>query len=149
MAGYLEVLDPLRHCKGDRWITKFIKANRNQDYAFATAAFYKYRAAGSLYPPAPSPEANLGCNGKEEGGREFGSPFLASLYNFVCGLPESERALHGDSAFDFPLGFATFLYYSKLELDGNMRVENAREAQFKNEFKSAVNAILKEKVENG
>jgi hypothetical protein len=105
------------------WMVK----NRLSDFDAAAEQFINYRRDGSLFPPSPESEADFMCNGDKESGRNLGAPMLARLYNFTITLPDREIKLHGETAFDFPLGLAQFLYFSKLEEDGSLRIENFKE----------------------
>ncbi len=128
-----------------RWLKLWRWANRNTDYALAIADFRNYRQSGSLYPPAPDEKSDLIANGeKEEGGRNLGAPFMARLFNFISALPDREIKNYGETAFDFPLGLGQFLYFSHLESEGVMKIENDNEAQIREEMAGHLSAIEKE-----
>lgn len=121
--------------------------NRRSDFALAIADFRNYREAGCSYPPTPTAEADTIANGDESGkGREIGGPFLARLYNHIAALPDREILVHGSSAFDFPMGFATFLYFSHLEAEGELKIENSKEAQIREELIGHKKALAAEKA---
>lgn len=127
-----------------KWMRLWGWAIRNRDRIQAIADWQNYRMSGSLYPPTPDAESDVIANGDEDNrkGRELGGPFLARLLNFVSGLPE--RDFKG-SAFDFPLGLATFLYFSEMEVKGEMRIENTKESEVRSEMAAHRAAIAKEK----
>lgn len=130
--------DWLDNQKPHRWLGLWSWLNRNTDYALAIADFKNYRDAGSTFPNVPDKEAGrIASNmlGEEpRKGRELGSPYLARVYNFICEKPETEIRAHGKTTFDFPLGLANFLYLTRLECDGDFKIENAKEMEIKNEM---------------
>jgi hypothetical protein len=132
---------------GRFWYRRFDRANRRADYAVEIAEFRNYRASGTLFPPPPATKADIVCNGEEaeKMGREFGSPYLARLYNFLCGLPPSEIANHGETVFDFPFGLANFLFLSALESEGVLRIQNQKEHETEHELDALIKEIESEK----
>jgi hypothetical protein len=127
--------DWCRNHRAHRWLKLWRWKNRNADYPLAIAYFRNFRKSGSLFPPTPDKEADGIANGPgEKKGRELGGPYLARLYNFVAAFPASEIKIHGKTAFDFPMGLANFLYLTNLECDGDLKIENAKEAEIKQEM---------------
>jgi hypothetical protein len=114
---------------------------RKMDHGQALVDFANYRAAGSTFPRGPSKEAVAALYKDDEPGRFLGAPFLCRLYQFIIGLPDREIRIHGKTAFDFPLGLATFLYMSKLEQDGGCKIENDKEEQARLEWEAALAGV--------
>jgi hypothetical protein len=118
---------------------------RKADFALEIASWRNYRAAGCTCPPSPSEEDYQIANGKDlESGRSFGGSMLARLIPYLSrhGL---YAALGCDTPFDVPFGLANHLYLSELEMEGNVLIENAREAQVKEEMIEHRKAIAAEK----
>ena len=115
---------------------------RKADHTKAMIAFLEYRSAGSLFPRGPSKEAKEVLQ-KEAGesGRLLGAPFLCRLYAFIAHLPEREIRSFGSSAWDFPMGFATFLYCTHLENEGASQIENEAELQVRLDWEKALAEI--------
>ena len=80
-----------------------------------------------------------------EDGRLLGAPFLCRVYTFIAMLPDREIRAFGSSAFDFPLGFASFLYMSHLEKEGAAQIENEKEAQIEAEWQKHLSEIPAER----
>ena len=120
---------PIRQRRLWRWLV------RKMDYAQATEDFRQYREAGCSGPPGPSEHAQMVTSKPgDNSGRQFGGPYLARLYTFVARLPDREISFWGGSAYDFPLGLASFLYLTDLEQKGEARIENERERQIEEEW---------------
>lgn len=119
----------------EKWLKLWQWKIRRMDHGQSIIDFLKYRAAGSTFPPSPSEEARR-VYSKDDGdrGRLLGAPFLCRLYAFISKLPEREIRQHGPTAWDFPLGFATFLYLTHLENEGANQIENEREAEVRREW---------------
>lgn len=117
---------------------KWERANRNSDWALAIADFRAYRAEGSTFPPLTEDRFS-DTPSESEGGRAFGSPFMARLVNYLrkSGIPEAE-------IMDFPLGQAAFEYFSAMEEEGRIQVENASENETRLSFEANVAAIRAE-----
>jgi hypothetical protein len=132
-----------------RWLRRFERRNRAADWPAEISAFQAYRSAGTLFPPPPTEHANIICNRADEeaGGRELGSPYLARLYNFLCGLPAGEIANHGETVFDFPFGLGNFLFLSALESEGSLRIENRKEQEAGGEFEKLMAEIHAERAD--
>lgn len=130
--------------KAHKWLRVWNWFNRNADFPLAIAEFRNYRESGSSFLPSPSEIADDIANGEKKEGRRLGSPFMARLYNFVCALPDREIKVHGESAFDFPMGFATHLYFSHLEVEGSLKVQNENELDIDNDFQAKVDQIRSE-----
>ena len=106
------------------------------DYALALADFRNYLAAGRNLLPALSPAdaedaeayeiANLGD--KLEGGRAGGTPFIAQLITFALAT-ELPRKLHVRDWQDLPYAVVGNLYFTHLENEGRLAIENYREAE--------------------
>ena len=116
------------------------------DHGKAIEDFLNYRHAGSSFPRGPSKDVVTILNDMEGksndgGGRFLGSPFLCRLYNFICKMPESEIRIHGETAFDFPMGLGAFLYMAHLEQEGSAQVENEKEAEMRKEIEGHLEAI--------
>jgi hypothetical protein len=122
------------------WLWKIRKSN----WASEIAEFINYRVSGSLCPPSPSQAAYEIAAGvqNEETGRSFGSPHAACLIAFLCPIHSS---LGYVTPWDVPLGLANFLYFSQLEMAGNVRIKNARESQAESELAEHESAIKKER----
>jgi hypothetical protein len=117
---------------------------RKSDPNAEIAAFHAYRAAGSSCPPSPTQENYEIANGleHEEQGRAFGGSHLARLLAYAATV---HRALGHETPYDVPMGLANHLYLSELELAGNVRIENEREAQVRIEMEQHKADIAKEK----
>lgn len=118
--------------------------NRKANISLEIAEFRNYRTAGSASPPSPSKEDYEIANGlqNEESGREFGGSHLARLLAYVSVISKS---MGYDTPYDFPFGLANFMYLSDLEIAGNCRIENSREAQVREEMAEHRRAIKEEK----
>ena len=134
--------------KPHRWLRLWRWMNRKANYPLAIADFKNYRAAGSLFPPVPDETVSMMAAqeppDENKKGRELGSPYMARLYSFVAAMPEREISIHGKTPFDFPFGFANFLYLTSMELDGAARIENRKEAEVAKEFEEHKAAFAKE-----
>lgn len=114
------------------------------DLAAETEKWLAYRQAGTSSPPQPSQEDYEIANGiqNEEPGRAFGGSHLARVLAYVAPI---HRSFDAETPFDVPLGMANHLYLSGLEMAGNARIENVREAQVRLEMEGHRAAIEKEK----
>lgn len=135
--------------KRQKWLRLWGWTLRKSDFPLAIAEWRNYRFEGSSFPPVTGDEADMIANGDSDGpkGREIGGPFLARLYCFAASLPEREIQIHGDTAFDFPLGLATFLYFSHLEMEGKLKIENTKEREIRLEMASHREAVAREQEE--
>jgi hypothetical protein len=129
----------------EKWVWLWLWKIRKLDHGKALSDFLSYRYDGSSFPPAPSEAARTVTKSDREEARLLGSPFLCRLYSFISQLPDREIRAFGTSAFDFPLGFASFIYMSHLEMEGSAQVENAKEAQIEAEWKKHLEDIPKER----
>lgn len=121
----------------DRWVNLWKWRIRKSDFFRATNEFLSYRSAGTTFPPPPSDHARqVLAKDKEERGRLLGSPFICRLYNFVSRLPDHEIKQCGETAFDFPIGFASFLYLSHLEQEGCAKIENSDEHKIQRDYEA-------------
>ena len=116
------------------------RVERMFDHGQAIIDFLRYRAAGMTAPPAPTDHALLvlSKNKDDDSGRFLGGPFLARLYTFIARLPDREIRQFGETAFDFPMGFGTFLYKCHLEQKGCLQIENEQEAEVEKEYQQAI-----------
>lgn len=124
----------------EKWLRLWQWRIRKMDHGQAIEDFLKYRADGSTFPPATSEEAR-DVEGREKGGRLLGAPFLCRVYQFLTSLPDREIRQFGETAFDFPFGFACFLYLTHLENAGAYQIENEKESQIKEEFQKHISDI--------
>ena len=117
--------------KPEKWLKFWLWRIRNLDHGQAAMDFSNYRNAGATFPTGPSEHAMQVLYGDDDAkpARQHGAPFFCRLYNFISGLPDREIRQFGESAWDFPLGLAQFLYLSHLEETGSARIENAKEAE--------------------
>lgn len=104
--------------------------NRNADYDAAINSFRRYRYDGSTFPMPPEKEADEMANGKDSG-RALGGELMPRLVNFLIPLTPYFGL---ETVFDFPMGVALHLYFTQLEIEGRMRIENDRERQIKEEM---------------
>lgn len=125
------------------WLWLWSLLNRNADIESAIITFQKYRLAGSTFPLPPEKESDEIANGKEDG-RQLGSELLTRLANFTS---RKYSAFGFESAFDFPFGLGLHLYFTELEMEGRMRIENAKERQIREEMAGHYAAIKKERAE--
>lgn len=121
-----------------RWRMNRLGAARPELVEGAINDFRLYRLAGMTCPPRPSEQARLVLSKDKDEGRYLGGPFMARLYNFISGLPDREIRQFGETAFDFPMGFAAFLYMCHLEQEGSIEIENEKEAAVQREWEEAV-----------
>lgn len=102
---------------------------RKCDHQEELAKFRAYLDAAHVMLPRPTPLATEISVGKQpQKGRNLGSPFLAQLVNFIAprlGALSSDLKI----VWDFPFALATHLYFTHLETEGAMYIENAEEAQ--------------------
>lgn len=115
-----------------------------EDFLKAIKDFSEYRANGSTYPNAPTREADQIANGKEDEGRSLGGDLMPRLINFLVG---KEKSLGYESVYDVPLGLALHLYFTDLELEGRIKIENERERQVREELAEHLAMIAKERKE--
>lgn len=102
------------------WLT------RHADYASEIAEFRNYLNAAHQFLPRPSQTAVEASLGRQQKGRNLGAPFLAQLVNFIA--PRVRQFDVGVvSVWDFPFAIAHHLYFSQLESDGGMYIENQDE----------------------
>lgn len=94
----------------NNWLWLWRKTIRESDLKTAVLDFLSYRFKGSTFPKINKPN-------KQPEGRTLGSPFLVRVLNCV------------DGDFNYPLGAAQWRYFSKLEDDGRVEVENEGEAE--------------------
>lgn len=132
-----------------KWLRLWCWTHRNADFDIETAQFIAYRTAGCAFPPAPDREAEQIAAGKTDSdpdhGREIGSPYFARLTGHL--LKHNIPAQHGiDHVQDFPLALANFLYFSEMEVEGSMKVENSREAQVRLEMSEIRARVAKEQA---
>lgn len=113
--------------KRRRWVSG-LKNLSPLDYALAAAEFRNYLAAARPVIPTAGKHACdvLYPDDGAAKGRSFGQPLVLSLYNFVITLPASERP---PCAWDFPFARAMWLFFAKLEAEGNYRIENFEERE--------------------
>lgn len=114
------------------------------DFFESIKSFQEYRMRGSSYPPLPDKEAeqiaNAGSN--EETGRILGGELTPRLINFMA---SRIKPLGYDTVYNFPYGYALHLYFTDLEMEGRLKIENDRERQVRKELDDILNAIKKEK----
>lgn len=130
--------------KRRRWV-KGLKKFLPMEYALASADFRNYLAASRPNIPTAGKHA---CDAlyPDDGaarGRSFGQPLVLSLYHFVITLPTAERP---KCAWDFPFARAMWLFFAKLEAEGNYRIENFEEREEQAVYDEAV-AEAREKSE--
>lgn len=113
------------------------------DFEKAVAEFRLYRDKGSTFPNPPDREAeaiaNAGSN--DDGGRQLGSELMPRLINFLCFRAE---ALGYGNVYDIPYGLALNLFFTDLEMEGRLKIENDRERQCRKELDEHMAAIKKE-----
>lgn len=118
-AEYHAEYNCLQRWRINRKWAQWSAAIAGADFPLAIADWRNYRAAGAdAFPTEEMP--NTGAEF-----RYFGQPELASLLNWLtitCGLTELQ-------AFDYPLGLARMRRLAWLECDGNVRIQNATEAE--------------------
>ena len=113
-----------------RWLwRRFLQP---QDYPLAIAEFRNYLSAGRALLPTLSPGVKedadayeIANNGeKMTTGRALGAPLLAQLINYGI----REFRLSYDDVLDTPLAHLANLYFTHLESNGCMSIENGAEA---------------------
>jgi hypothetical protein len=121
------------------------KLIRKSNWAAEIAEFRIYRNAGSAGPPGPTQEAYeiAAMIQGEEPGREFGGSNLARLMAYSCRV---FSGLGYETPYDVPLGFLNHVYLSELEVIGNARIENAKEAQVREEMAQHRADVAREKA---
>ena len=118
-----------QNSKPHRWLRLWGWLTRKADYAVAIADFRNYITEGRTLPHPPSNHAVEVLYGKEdEKGRAMGSPLMAQLYNYVSDNLD-KFGLTPQTAWDASYALAGMLYFSDLESEGRMRIENAKEAE--------------------
>lgn len=114
-----------------RWLSFWTWFTRRSDFEQEILTVREYLKEGNASLPTPDskgpgdnfPCADAVCNGrKEESGRLLGSPLIAQLYNFMVGKVNGE-------IWDTPKAFASMLYFTHLETEGHLRIENLNEYQ--------------------
>lgn len=120
---------------------------KGSDWAAEIAEFRNYRDAGSSGPPAPTQEAYeiAAMIQGEELGREFGGSYLARLMSYSLKV---FSGLGYETPFDVPMAFLNHVYVSELEVTGNARIENRKEAQVREEMAEHRAAVAREKVQS-
>jgi hypothetical protein len=112
---------------------------RKTDWPLALAQFRSYLSAGRTMLPTlnsaipEDAEAYKIANNDEPlggNGRALGSPFLAQLILFA----RTTLDIPFLDTLDIPFAIAGNLYFTHLENDGRLNIENAREAQVRSEM---------------
>jgi hypothetical protein len=113
--------------KRRRWVNR-LKNLLPMDYALAAAEFRNYLSSGHPAIPVPGKHAVdvLYPDDGDSKGRAFGQPLMLSLYHFVLSLPKTDRP---KCAWDYPMAKATWLFFSRMESQGNYRIENFEERE--------------------
>lgn len=127
------------------------------DIPLNIAEFRNYlNAAANVLPALSSKipedsETYQMANGGEDlgGGRTLGSPLIAQLILFLCRLPAGQQLLEpGDHpVYDFPFTLAANLYFTSLEMDGDLHIENANEADVRAQMAKHREDVKREKAE--
>lgn len=98
-----------------------------EDLAAEITAFWNYLNASRCAPRLSRRRIKVG----EDPGRPFGAPLLAQLHQFVLTLPEIQKIVSPqemvNAAWDYPFGAAVWRYFTKLETDGAVQIENEDE----------------------
>lgn len=133
--------------KPHRWLRLWHWGIRNTNWPLAIADFRNYLAEAHAEMPGPDPEADDICAGvygyspmKDLRGRQYGSPILARLFNFIAASDCAEP-------WDFSFSLANALYAARLESEGSLRVENFQELDEKTKLAEIRAEIAKEEAE--
>lgn len=118
------------------------------DWPVEIAEFRNYLAAGRYLFPSPDPQADHICartNGYDSSrdcrGRSFGAPHAAQLINFCLARPALMDGV--SSVYDLPLALTSALYFTHLESEGSLRIENAEEYRLKHELAEKIADLKK------
>lgn len=117
--------------KPQKWVWLWSWLNRKENYPLAIADFFNYRLSGSTFPVTTK-------LGESEAGRRFGGPLLARVIDKVA-------PLYGRETMDCPLGFSYWLYFSAMEAEGCVKIENQEERQTREEVDRALQEALEER----
>jgi hypothetical protein len=130
------------------WLLKKARGNFSTDeLKDETNKFWNYLNTSRCSPRLSQRRTKIG----EDPGRPFGAPLLAQLHQFVMTLPEIQKLKTGQemvgSAWDYPFGAAVWRYFTKLEMEGGVQIENDDEektrterARMQNEYNDGVSA---------
>lgn len=127
-----------------RWLKLWHWMISREDIFKSIKTFQEYRIQGSTYPKPPDKEAeqiaNAGNN--DDSGRQLGGDLMPRLVSYLCGV---NRQLGYETVYDIPFGFALHLYFTQLEMEGRMKIENDRERQVRREIDQCMAEIQKDK----
>jgi hypothetical protein len=122
---------------------------RKTDWAVAVAEFRNYLESGRSLVPALSNDARDKevydiANGESShgAGRALGAPFIAQLVLFAT----STLRIPINAAYDLPFSVIGNLYYTQLEADGRLNIENQKEAEIRAEMEEHRRAAADEEL---
>jgi len=135
--------------KPERWVRLWGWLIRKTDWPVAIAEFRNYLREGrSLVPCLISEkkddrEAYEMANGEELNGkgRALGAPFLAQTMLFCA----STLGMPLESIYDAPFALCGNLYFTQLESEGRVNIENVTESKYKQEMAEHRASIAAEK----
>lgn len=135
--------------KPEKWVRLWGWTVRNTDWLLAIADFRNYLASGRAMLPVLSAsipedvEAYEISNNDEKlggGGRALGAPFIPQLIIFLASVLRIEH----DKLWDYPYALAANLYFTHLENEGRLNIENYKETEIKREMAGHKAAVLAE-----
>lgn len=121
----------LARFKVSLWSKRIKKAN----FALAIADFRNYLMEGRSLPPSPGQDAsNIFGDKAENKARALGSPFLAQLYIFCTTDNFKEQRKPYRQIWDIPFSLAGYFYFTFLEVQGALKIENEKEHEAQQEI---------------
>lgn len=117
--------------------------NRNSDWPAAVSLFREYRSAGSTHPKLTEKEIDEIENGKNDG-RMLGGDLMTRLTNYCV---DRYQRFGFQTPFDFPFGLALHLYFTDLEIEGRIHIENESEKKLTDDVERETKAILADQEE--
>lgn len=137
--------------KPERWLGLWGWLIRNTDWPVAIAEFRNYLESGRALLPtlsASNPrdaEAFEIANGEDAAvkGRALGAPFLSQLLLFTVNSLRTPIP----AAYDLPFAVVGNLYFTQLESEGRLNIENQKESEIRQEMEAHRKAVEQEELE--
>jgi hypothetical protein len=128
----------------ERWLNLWGWLTRKSDYPLAIADFRAHLRYGRALLPLPDKESDEIANGEEDApGRENGAPLLAQLYLFAV----KNRLASSGEVWDCGYALTAALYFTQLEDDGRLRIQNRKEWEIEHEMAEHRAATARDEAE--
>lgn len=126
-----------------RWLKLWTRLLSDEDYFVGGEVFQHYRALGCTFPKLADTEIDERINGKQEG-RKRGADITAGMVNFLSTRCQS---LGFKTVFEVPYGLGLHLYFTDMEAEGALHIENDMERQAKKERDDIIKDVERERAE--